>query len=364
MRCLQIRDTLRLKIPFGETLLLAALFLLVAVGASEGVARVIAAQNSTLVPSVGSPHRQFEISLARLEAFARAGRVDCIFLGSSVVYRGINPDAFGEAYAAVTGQPLRCFNLGIQALTASTAAKLARIVVEDYHPGLLIYGITAHDLSAAAGAGVLQALEEMPWFAYRTGQFNFEGWLVEHSYALRDYLVQRDWMRPSYAAYVSGTRADEAAILGNGFNPRHGTNLTPGKPLTPHQRRRLARLYGQFAIGSAHLQGLEQLLRLDSPATRVLIVEMPIHPQLLDFFPNGKRDYDAFVTTVERAAAAHHVPLWRALSADALPDTIWYDMGHMNAEGAEFYSRWLGRGLGEAVVNHTVPDLRRLAHEP
>jgi hypothetical protein len=363
MRCLQIRKTLRLKIPFGKTILLAALFLLIAVGALEGAARVIAAQNSTIVPSVGSPHRQFEISLARLDAFARSGRVDCIFLGSSVVYRGINPDAFGEAYAAVTGQPLRCFNLGIQALTASTAGKLARIVVQDYRPALLIYGTTAHDLSAAADAGAVSALEQTPWFAYRSGQFNVEGWLAEHSYALRYYLVQRDWMKQSYAEYVSDTRADEAAILPNGFNPRRGTNLTSGKPLTPHQRRRLARLYGQFAIGSAHLQGLEQLLGLNSPETRVLLVEMPIHPQLFDFFPNGKRDYDAFVTTVERAAAAHQVPVWRALPADALPDAIWYDMGHMNAQGAEFYSRWLGRGLGEAVVNRKIPDPRRLALE-
>jgi hypothetical protein len=343
-----------LQVPFGKTLILTLLVLLVTANGLEIAARAYAAQNPQIVPGIASPHRQFEISLARLKNYARPGPVDCIFLGSSAVYRGINPDALSAAYASETGKPLRCFNFGVEGLTASTAGKLARILVRDYHPALLIYGTTPHDYSAAAGVASANALERVPWFAYRSGEWNPTGWLVNNSVALRYYLVNRDWMKASFPAFVRRTHRNEAATLPNGFNPRSGTKLAPDNLVTTKNAGRLARLYRHFAIEPQHLRGLEQLVRLNSPGTRVLIVEMPTHPDMVRYYPNGMRDHDTFVARVQALAIANTVSFRHDLPTDLIPATGWFDLGHLNAEGALAYSQWLGHALGRAAMEQSL----------
>lgn len=347
------RGTLVLRVPFGKTLVLALLVLAVAAGGLEIAARVLAAQTLQIVPGIASPHRQFEITLARLEDYARRGPVDCIFVGSSTVYRGVDPDAFSAAYAAETGQPLRCFNFGVLDLTASTAGKLARILVQEYHPALLIYGTTPHDYSAAAGAASTSALEQIPWFAYRSGEWNPLGWLIDSSVALRYYLVNRDWMKASFARYVRHTHRYEAATRANGFTPRTGTRLTPGNQVTTRKAKRLALLYSRFRLEPERLRGLEQVVQLNSPGTRVLIVEMPTHPRIVEYYPNGTRDLDSFVSRVQDIADANAVPFRHDSSAN-LPATGWFDLGHLNAQGALAYSQWLGHTLGRAAAEQSL----------
>ena len=134
-----------------RTPVLALAMLVVFALSCELAARIPLVRSRLHPPGVGSPSRPFELQLARLDAFvASQGGVDCIFVGSSLALLGFDPDAFSAAYRRRTGRRIRCFDFGVPALTASSVGAIARILAEDYHPWLLIYGIGARDLSAAA----------------------------------------------------------------------------------------------------------------------------------------------------------------------------------------------------------------------
>lgn len=338
--------SLRLNAPFGKTLALAFLLVVLLVGGAEVTARVVAAQAPGLVPSVGSRHRQFEISLARLYAAQRAGSLDCVFLGSSVVYRGIDPAIVAQSYQATAGQPIHCFNFGVSGLSATAAAGLAEIVVEQFHPALLVYGTTAHDYASALDAETV--IEDTPWVRYQLGEPDAEGWLVDHSLALRYWLVYRDWMKPYYARSLRSSAQEEAQIRPDGFNPRQGTVLDAQGQLPAKAARRLARDYARYTRSPRQEQGLERLLALSTRGVRVVVVEMPVHPRMKDYFPHGAQDYQAFVETVGPAVERRGATWWR--SAADIPDTGWYDLGHLNGEGAARLSEWLGARMASVAA--------------
>jgi hypothetical protein len=66
-------------------------------------------------------------------------------LGSSLVGSGLDPETFSTRYEAVTGEPMECFNFGLGSLMASAAGPIAQILVDPYHPKLLIYGTNPRD---------------------------------------------------------------------------------------------------------------------------------------------------------------------------------------------------------------------------
>jgi hypothetical protein len=112
--------------------------------------------------------------LVLLDQFAAEGPVDCIFIGSSMVAVGIDPQVFAEAYTAQTGDPLRCFNFGQLGFTAFESAEWAEIVIRRYHPRLLIYGHSMRDYNSLA-EGELAAPTNNPWELYQLGEFTIEG---------------------------------------------------------------------------------------------------------------------------------------------------------------------------------------------
>ena len=95
---------------------------------------------------MGSRHYQLGHKLALLDAAVkRNGPIDCIMLGSSMVDVGFNPESFQHAYRQATGREIHCFNFGIDASSAASAAALARILIEDYHPRFIIFGTDPRD---------------------------------------------------------------------------------------------------------------------------------------------------------------------------------------------------------------------------
>src|ERR1700745_4008378 len=83
-----------------RTLALALGMLAVGLAASELVARTAGGGVGPLAAGVGRRHRHLEIQLAKLEALANQGPVDCLFVGSSDVQFSIDPELFAEAYRA------------------------------------------------------------------------------------------------------------------------------------------------------------------------------------------------------------------------------------------------------------------------
>lgn len=347
--------TLHLRRPFGGTLALALILLVLIATGAEITARAAAAAFPGWVPSIGSPHRQLEISLARLATMAeRKGRIDCIFIGSSVVYRGIDPVALKNGFEEQTRHKLDCFNLGVSGMTASTTAKLAEIIVAQYHPALLVFGTTARDYTNGVDEENLTGLEDIPWMRYRLGQPDPEGWLVDHSFALRYLLVHRNWMQTYYADSLVKGAQDQATIRADGFNPFQGT--VKGTKLWPFlsNRNQVERNYGAYAMTARQLAGLDRILSLDRDNMRVVVVTMPLNPIFYSSFGNGKDDYDHYAATVAERSRNAGVLWVPEIPASLVPDPVWYNAGHLNAEGAAVLSKWLGSELGKQLLHEPI----------
>jgi hypothetical protein len=131
-------------------------------------------------PRIGSQHRQFEIQLARLDKLVREGEpIDCIFLGNSMIWLGVDPLVTNQVFESRTGQSIHCFNFGVSALPASSAGQIATMLVEKYHPSLLIYGTFARDYAVPADAEDAYVVSDTPWLKYWNEGFNLEaGYIV------------------------------------------------------------------------------------------------------------------------------------------------------------------------------------------
>jgi len=340
--------TLTLTPPAGYTLVLAALFVAIYVLLIEAVLRVPAVQSRLPAPSVGSNYISFEIALERLDRFASEGPVDCVFLGSSLVLRGIDPAIFGEAYAEQTGSDgMRCFNLGIQGISASAASIVAEYVVDAYHPRLLIFGVSprAFGQSMLDRSLTSDILGASAWARQVQGDLNVEGWLYRHSDLYRYRWIVLDWLDLHESHEIEMRREQEArTATGDGFLPRTGVLALPR---TAKEVARVTLLFEDYRLAPEEIRVLEDFARLDAnTSTAVLLLEMPLHPDTISEYM-GEDVYESFNATIR--AHAGSMPYWTTTGLNLIPDKGFVDSNHLNPSGSALFSRWLGERVGEAV---------------
>lgn len=350
--------TLRVKRPSGVTPALALLFLVVLLAAGELLARLEPFQSHMAAPRLGSPHRQFEIQMHRLETlYQREGRVDCIFLGNSMVWRGFDPHAFALAYQAQRGQALRCFNFGVDAMPAAGAGILAEILIADYHPRLLIYGTDARDYAVLREDRDATVLLDTPWMQYRSGRFTVEGFLLEHSYLYRYRELLQRLLRFDYSQWRPEPNRSPSARYGFGPVSKVGSFVQtipdPQDPRPPIQY--YFTVLSDYQMLPENLAGLEQIVALNEADVdvAVVVVEMPVPETYMHFFANGQEDYRRFIEQVGDVAAEHGVPFWQTTPLNLIPTNGWVDYSHLNSRGAGRFSTWLGEQLGGAAVRQT-----------
>lgn len=330
------QSTLRISQPIWPVVLWAAVTLVILGAAAELLARSEQVASRLLPPSLnGEPGIATRIeSLDRL--VARSGKPDCFFIGNSMIHRGINPPMVDQAFTAVSGQPLHCFNFGLRAANAVAAMRIAAYLVREYHPRVLIYGTSFRDL-----VDTDQNLD-IPWMRFQEGDWNPEGWLETHSYAYREVVTYRAVLREGRRGRTMRAINDDLSSA-EGFRPAAkaadlaGINRVGSKDYVRWSR--------DYAIDPQQIAALDALAGLQSPALRVVILEMPLSPGIYDRLPNGMRTHDAFTGAVGRHAARRGVDFWPTLGLLTVPDNGWSDQFHLNTTGANFLSRYIGERL-------------------
>ena len=338
--------TLHIVLPIGQTLALAVLIVALIATAAEGIARLPAVESHLPAPSIGSSHEQFEVQLYLLEKYAAADPIDCFFLGSSMVWRGIDPARFADAYAAQTGESLRCFVLGVNALTASGAAILAGYVVNTYHPRLLIYGVSPRDFNRAVTVQGFAARQfnTLDWLRYRRGTFNVTGWLFDHSAAFGYAYFYRAWMLPDFPEQVQSRRERENSTHADGYSPYWET-LT--WPVSGHEKQRMNLIYRQYTPVLDELDAVRQIVALRGQ-TQVILVEVPQHEDVITKLI-GSEAYALFNSQIDEITTPARVLYWPTTLLGLIPDEGWYNLNHLNDTGAQIFSRWLGEQVGAAA---------------
>ena len=347
--------TLHLTMPIGKTLTFTIMLLFLLGGLGEWIARSEFFQRPLTPPKMGSRHYQLGHKLALLETEVnKNGPIDCIMVGSSMVDVGFDPTAFQDSYKTVTGQAIRCFNFGIDASSAVSAAALTRILVEDFHPHLLIFGTDPRDYAVPSDDRDPAAVLTTPWVKYRQGDFSIEGWLQDHSYLYR----YRQHLSRLARFNLEGTLWSETKLnfemLANGHTLIDKVADYINDPPNPHDESfevvYYSQIYASYQLLSDDLDALESIMDYDGSETQVIVVEMPVSDGLYYFFNNGEADYNRYIAQVGKLADLHQVPFWQTEPLDSIPDDGWSDYSHLNVTGAEIFSTWLGEQVGRLEV--------------
>jgi hypothetical protein len=353
----------RLKTPAGNIFRLTLLLLFLFGAGVEWIARLDVFQAPLTPPKLGSRHYQLGHKLALLDAETkRNGPIDCIMVGSSMVDVGFNPDVFQSGYEETTGQGIRCFNFGIDASSAVSTAVLVKILVEDYHPRLLLIGTDARDYAIPSKDRDPLAILETPWIQYRAGHFSLDGWLTEHSYLYR----YRQHLSRLLHFNFEGTLWSETKlnfeILDDGQTPIDKVADYINDPPSPqddsYEVVYYSRIFAPYQMLDENLNALESIMEYNGATTQVIVVEMPVADGLYYFFGNGEADYDRFIARISGLADLHHVPFWRTEPLDSIPDDGWSDYSHLNVTGAEIFSNWLGEQVGRLEVQKDAGGLQ------
>jgi hypothetical protein len=329
-----------------STLALALALLAIAGSAGELAARTSFARSHLRMPSVTGWLRSLDVQLDRLDELTRDGRpIDCVFVGSSLVLTGLDPDEFSEQLQARTGKAVRCFNLGVTGATARDTAILARILVERLRPWLVIYGASTRDISPSTNGPGLAAT---PWARYWQGDATGEGWLIEHSRAYRYYLAYRN-------SIVSGAAEMEGlgAVRSNGYLPTSGTLMEQSEQVAIGERMLLAQ-FSDRELSQDQLRGFDDLLSLQAGGTHVAIIEMPAHPRHWPIL-RTTAGYARFLERMRDTAAARAVPFWPTMSLGLVSEDGWADSVHLNQAGAGVLTRWLADQVADAIKSGQLP---------
>lgn len=347
-------STLVLKRPFGLTLIFALLCLPLFFGTLELFLRADALQSylARLIPSLGGRHLQMEEQLWRLERFASSeGHVDCIFLGSSLVWLGFDPPVFETAYSDATGQNIRCFNLGIETLPANAASMVAEAVVQKYHPWLLVYGTSARDYAIDTSDENSRAVTDTPWLRYQLGMRTPWNTLVSNSYVFRYVRQLGNLLRFDEDAWSNLRNGGDVSL---GFL---GKTETAEEVHFQAAAKDAAHWFRPYEIRPVNLDGLAAIARQKQNGSQVVVVEMPVSDDYFAYMEQGRKDYDRFVTQASDRLSAEDTIFLRTSSEQLIPDEGWWDRSHMNKTGADIFTQWLAKRLSGLTLSGDIRPL-------
>ncbi len=331
--------TLRITLPIGRTFLQAALVLLVFCAALELFARTPVAKFLFPRVSYGSSHPHFEVQLTRLkERYTKEGEIDCIFIGNSQVLYGIDPSMVEQAYQEKTGRTIRCQNFGLGGLTPLTAGPLARMLIRNFHPSLIVFETGVLDYSTSSMEGTDESIMSSPWMKYQLGHVSLDGWLYENSYAFR--------MVAGIDRTLKYIEESNTHIEWDGHAKLSGQTTTSIEDQIQFFETALSTL----EITDRQVGGLENLLSLNPAEVQVIIVETPIHPTFYQIKRKVRNLYPTFENMLTFQTHQADADLWLTRNEIDLPAEEWHDLAHLNEEGSIRFSLQIGYFLSRVYT--------------
>jgi len=264
-----------------------------------------------------------------------------------LVNTGLDPDIVAQTYYEQTGVHPRIFNFGVEGMTIAPNSVIAQLLVERYHPALLIYVTEMPDYIAGNGLDYETRFLEDPWLRYQHGDFNFPGWLIDHSIALQHFLPYRNWMRSDFALTMALYIKRYHDTSASGYEPDiaigRNIDVTPD-PNNPEDAKSF-RAYGNYQVAPSRLQNMQSILDFSrSKGTSVLVVEMPVHPTFY-VYVGGEGVHQQFQQTIASLVTSNGGSFIPAENCINIPLEGRADRWHLNYLGAPVFSKCLGGQL-------------------
>jgi len=324
--------TLRLTRPYGRVLLASTAALVILLAALEALGRTQVVQDALPYPVVIG-NDDFGSKLLMLDRMtASSGAPDCFILGSSMVDYGFKPGSFEDSYQTATGVAAHCFNLAYAGIDSWSVSTLATALARRYHPRLIVYGLSFRDLIDD------RYQPDIPWVDYEMGQPSLEGWLDAHSYAYRYSHTLRIIVRQDNWGVAHGLplQPDGQHIKNNELTSQ-SMEVLSSSPYALWTRH--------YKLRPVDVKGLDQLLALNTPDQRVILVEMPLAPTVIESLPDGSRAHQVYADFVTASAASAGVPYLESYQVYHAPPSDWADPFHLSYKGSDTFSHWVGQQL-------------------
>jgi hypothetical protein len=295
----------------------------------------------------------FDIKWYGLENYVtQNGGVDVILIGSSAVNSGFDPNIVAATYFNLTGKRLRIYNFGIEGLDIVPNSIYAQILVQKYHPALVLFGMLPRDYLGSDNADVNQQFLSSPWIKFQSGEWDLAGFLIDRSPLLRHYLPYRNWMRSDFLNALIANNHRTNRTSSSGYEPDNytGTNLDQHpNPSDPAEKETFAK-YSDFKIDPARLDCLQTILNLQKAGTtRVIVMEMPLQPTFYDYL-GGISVYQEYQNEIASFVTASGVLFFPSNGDPQIPGNGRSDRTHLNKFGAPVMSTYLGTQLA-ALTN-------------
>ncbi len=346
------KSTLQIKFPFGKTFLLAFAFLILLVGTAEAALRFLPSLRQSLPePSVGIPIRTYDLKVSYLrDSVAAREGVDVIFLGNSMVSRGIDSALFEAEIAKLTGKTVRAFNLGIPDLNVNDARVVTQYLQRAYQPCMIVYGLTLRDFLPVIPH---QFYDSNPWIQYMLGRGSADGWLRENLLAYQYSLVYGNWTVPDFKVWLEDRAGleQELSALGHGqmLRPLQDVTLPPSSDNSLD--RRIVKMFSNKTISPDSLNALRDLIDLQNEYLKFSLVEIPIHASYVSLFPNQWDDHAAFIHEISQIAEGAGLPFWPSTGVLDIPDQDWATRHYLlTPSGSGIYTRWLAAEVAGAAL--------------
>jgi hypothetical protein len=334
---------------FFEGLISGLLAFVLLAGVFEGVCRMGWMDSALPLRSVGNYHTQFETKWFKLEEYVRANDgVDVILLGNSMVNTGVDPEVVAAKYKELTGQEVRIFNFGVEGLTIDPMSDLAQILMEKYHPRVIILFTEMRDYIAGNGDDVTTKFLSNAFIQQQLGNPSIEGFFESHSAALQRMLPFRYASRADFLdTYIlDARRFSETTALGYEADRQTGENIdTLPDPSDPDDAKTFA-LFKNYSMDPGRIANLESILAYKEQGTLVIVTELPTYPSYYAYLERAtdQQQYQADLQQIVESNGGYLLP---TLSSDLIPLADRVDNHHLNFKGAPIYSALLGGQLAD-----------------
>jgi hypothetical protein len=279
----------------------------------------------------GNPAMETRMRFAKsLQALSR--QADVVMLGSSVVYRGMNP-------ADVAG--LRAYNLGISSLRIREAEAYVHHLIRWAKPAQIVLGVD--------------------YFAFdrlRPTESGFDPTLAEAGYVVKAGL----------GAFISRTAMEDAwrllhkpTVDPDGTWHRNGYKHT--RPRTPEEISAILKMTREFfeatSVERSELEAIARIAELTRRANvKLLLFIPPYHRSWINTVRasvRGGLSFDDWMAALAALARAHRVELWDFATANpyaqapvGIGSAYYLDPSHFSP----LLGRWILHRLGLPIVSN------------
>lgn len=267
---------------------------------------------------------------AKLQHAAHDGSEDVIVYGSSRAFRHYNPEYISKESG------LSVYNAGTQGNGVLFAYGLYLVSREHHIPKIAL-------------VDVFYEYDQTKRFA-NTRFIDLLKPFYGESADLRKYFKRIDpWTVVTMNSMLYRTNSQLFSILKNQKQPEHFENgFDPLPPAPKAINAEITKIEDDGVYDSSKVQILEDMIELmKKDGVKVILVFSPIWYNVDGF---------EFRDSLANVASRHQVEFWDYTSNDSLTVEDFHDNGHLNGDGANKFSRLIGRRLRTDLISRTTNE--------